>query len=381
MPGATAESVLQAVASSCRQQYGLQQHAVIDDDAVVAFAASLDLVAIREASSAVRMPLAFDNLAAEVNFYSLLALLDFGSGYNDELQRGNQRDARELSQFGLLGIYLQQSKIDAKLLSEFSHYHVAEFWRLETHVDEQLQPGITVARPGPLAAYSALLRSALVQTGALLASQGCPDLGTFVLRAIDDASAAGSGGGGREGSAPGEGEASPAAAAGTAGGPSAAALVQRLSEALPAFSDAAEVDGRRVLFLRKAQQLALDLHQRFAAEHPARFAFADAAELAGDSSPATLAVLRASGLLKLGPEAVAAIDGGADVPTGSGLEVCLRAACLEACARLAAAVGKGSDDGAQVSAAHIGAYLRRLADADARYKGEPRLRNRSTLAY
>ncbi|GFR52114.1 hypothetical protein Agub_g14627, partial [Astrephomene gubernaculifera] len=123
-----------------------------------------------------------------------------------------------------------------------------------------------------------------------------------------------------------------------AGRTSASAFVEELVDSLPAFRDAVLYDGRTLTLHRKAQNLAADLATLYGSRDE-RFAFPDVDQLAADSGPTTIAVLRAKGVLRLSGELAAAVDGGEELPAGPH-ERALRAAAVTACDRIVAAARK-----------------------------------------
>ena len=79
----------------------------------------------------------------------------------------------------------------------------------------------TCSPQGPLAEFVRQLRDTAVEAGRVLGERGCRDLGALVLSLLDAQAAAGQ-------------------------PPSAAALVEKLAEALPGFDDKLECQGKTV---------------------------------------------------------------------------------------------------------------------------------------
>eukprot|EP00887_Chlorella_sp_A99_P000438 scaffold17.g438.t1 len=231
--------------------------AAVDEAAAASLAAALPPQDVIAAAQYLRLPIRFDSQEAEVTALALLHLLDFGSGWDELLVAKAGRGASELAQFGVLGLLLQGSKLDAGHLATFSRrgarrarrpsagharggarrYQVAAHWNVDTSEETGVEglPGVTMVKQGPLGAYVAAVQRVLNDAGRALRESGQPTLGALILKRLGDQAAEG-------------------------GAPSAAALVEELAEAVPGFR----------------------LHLRFRGSDP-RFAFADAGQLTVDS--------------------------------------------------------------------------------------------------
>ncbi|KAK9825196.1 hypothetical protein WJX81_006366 [Elliptochloris bilobata] len=347
MPGIPAGSVLQQITRACDQIASESTSELrIDDGALQAYANALDPAEVRAAAEQSRLPIRFDNEQSEVNLMALQRLLDFGSGYEPLLAAATGRSARETMQFGVIGLHISGQALDAAFLGGLSAFALASYFGFPAQQDSQLQPGIYISRPGPLAGLSERMRAVLHGAGAALASAGVADLGALVLQLVDAR---------RSSRQP----------------VNAAALVTALAEAVPGFADYAQWRGQAVPLHRKAAGLAGDLAARFGTEDP-RFAFADAADLPADSGNALQAPLRYLGILRLSEPLARAVDAGEDMPPGP-QETALRAAAVAACARVAAAAPGG------VTAHQVGAYL--LARTSGETGLPPGHLTRDTAAY
>ncbi|KAJ0395388.1 hypothetical protein P43SY_002964 [Pythium insidiosum] len=263
------EPLLARVRSSCAAQLRHDGCVVaIDNDKIRAFLDELDWAQYEELAAPQRFPLNFrsledeyEELAApqrfplnfrsledEVNFLTLLALLSFGSGYRKELHKYTQR------LFGLIGLYISVSRLDADYMANVSIDVLADFFSLPLDRDEEISPGIYVSKPvrrldrrnrsgchgnltglvrvdaiqGPLRPLAEMMHKAVQECGQKLKERGFADFGAFVLAHLH-----------------------------------AAHLVESLVETFPAFDDHRESHGTRCYFLKRAQLVAVSLYRRF----------------------------------------------------------------------------------------------------------------------
>ncbi|EFN50556.1 hypothetical protein CHLNCDRAFT_55749, partial [Chlorella variabilis] len=225
----------------------------VEVDQEVARAAAASLPPPSEVAAAcqfTRLPIRFDSLQAEVNAMALFHLLQFGSGFDSLLLTKMGRDAREVVQYGLLGMLVHGAPLESRQwMAAFAADQAFAFFNIDSTGER--------AGQGPLGAFTSLLREAVSETGKALAQSGHASLGALILAQLDRQAAAGQ-------------------------PPSAAALVAALAEAVPVFDDAGLYRGKQVYFYRKAQLLAAQLHLRFRGADP-RFRFADMEQLAVNS--------------------------------------------------------------------------------------------------
>jgi hypothetical protein len=144
--------------------------------------------------------------------------------------------------------------------------------------------------------------------------------------------------------------------------PTAAALLEEVTDSIPGFSDSGLVAGKQVVLHRKALNLVAALHARFASED-ARFDFPDIAQLPADSSSTVAAVLHHRGVLQYSAELAEKLAGRQELLVGD-TERRLRAAAVVAAERIIAAAG-GKYSGHQLSL-----YLRIMGEEDEEVKGQ-----------
>lgn len=204
-------------------------------------------------SHGVAFPLNFPSPLAELNFLSILALLNFGSGYRVPLHRENGRGAYDNIRALLFAAYLsgtdeagQPAFFSARGMAAAQEVTIAELMRVSVHVERAHETiaGITVGElGGPLYEFVRLVTNTLKETGEILVSRGCPDLGTFVLQCLQEAERAGKARGGE---------------------PDPDVALEGIVRAIPAFQDMATVEGKPVYFFKKALFLLHAIRMRFA---------------------------------------------------------------------------------------------------------------------
>ncbi|KAK9808949.1 hypothetical protein WJX72_006902 [[Myrmecia] bisecta] len=354
MPGRANGTVLDTISrSAAAAAAAAPEDCSIDVEAVQRYASSLNVSQVQEAGVPTRLPVRFESVQQEVNFLATMHLLDFGSGYDPQLLQTMRRDARETLQFGVLGMHISDKKIDAQFMKEFSNFAVANYFGIQSHIDQQVQPGITMSRPGPLLQLTQQIRQALNSTGAALEDAGSADLGSLIMSSLESRRASGQ-------------------------APSASSLVEYLTTAIPVFADEANWRGQQVVFQRKAQLLAFALYQRFAPELPDLFGFVDAEQLTADSGNVVPAALHRLGILKYSNELEQAIAAQQPLTPGSDQEVALRAAAINAVAQIVQATGQALT-GPQLSI-YLQHYLESTTQIQAPGKGVKHLAPGS-LAY
>ena len=301
-------------------------HVTIDKEAAAAWGKSLigeEVVAA--GMKAISFPIRHDSIEAEISFLGLYHLLSFGSGWDGELKATKQgKESAELSQYAAIGIAISGQKVDKHFMRSFSPLHVHNYMSIESHVEFPLPelPGVMISKPGPLHPLVLAYQKAMNDCGEALEAEGAKSLGEFILSNSKE-------------------------------GARASDLVDLLCQSFPPFHDEALCDGRKVQFARKAQALIGSLCQRFGEAGDKRFAFEDMGSLTSDTSPASIAVLRDKGIIKLSEELSALIDNEEELPSGPH-ERALRAAAVVAADLVSAA-------GSSFKPFHLGPYLMHLA--------------------
>lgn len=174
-------------------------------------------------------PLQFPSLAAEINFLSVLALLNFGSGYRVPLHEKTERGAWDNIRGLCFSLFITSSAdtdyLSARGMEVVSEHVVAEHMRVSIHEERPHEsiPGVTVGElGGPVHQLVKLITNTLKETGGVLVKGGYPDLGSLVLQSVEGARSA------------------------NTNGPLDFDLVlDKLVQAIPAFRDAYTIDDQR----------------------------------------------------------------------------------------------------------------------------------------
>ena len=194
-PLPSASTLLAEVRSSCSQY-----STAIDEDALDALleevAASPEPPSLKDYSLV--MPLRWDSVGAEINFFSLVAVLSILSPLQchiNELPGGDNTPAMLVRQL-LVGLYLSAppsnhlsapSPLSSAHLAALQENEVAEVLNLKIHVEKSVAhiPVATLAeRGGPGSEIVARLTTTLNRVGQRLSDNRYVDLGAFVVETL-----------------------------------------------------------------------------------------------------------------------------------------------------------------------------------------------------
>ncbi|KAL6308188.1 hypothetical protein BKA93DRAFT_603527 [Sparassis latifolia] len=195
-------------------------------------------------SHGMAMPLKFPSLLAELNLLSILSLLNFGSGYRVPLHVATGRGAFDNIRALVLGLYISSSTgtgegnyLSATGMRDIKEHTIADLMGVTDalHVEHAHEsvPAVTVGElGGPIWELVKLLTQALNETGTVLVNSGYPDLGSFVLEALN------------------EGDKLKNSAESV--NHECDVILERFVRAIPAFRDMAVVNGQPVYCFKKA---------------------------------------------------------------------------------------------------------------------------------
>jgi hypothetical protein len=137
------------------------------------------------------LPLKFSSTLDELNFLSLLSLLNFASGYRVPLHVQTGRGAWDSIRALVFSLYITSSSegdfLSAKGLKTLNAAQIAEFMGINLHIERPHKniPGVVVGElGGPLNDLVQLIVSVLNETGEILVNAGYANLGSFVLEAL-----------------------------------------------------------------------------------------------------------------------------------------------------------------------------------------------------
>ena len=137
-------------------------------------------------------PLKFPSVLSELNFLSVLCLLNFASGYRVPLHEQTGRGAWDNIRALAFGMYLssatgQGDLLSAKGMRTVTPQQIAELMSVKIYVERSHETlsGVTVGElGGPVYDLVKLISTTLNETGEILERSGMPDLGSFVLRSL-----------------------------------------------------------------------------------------------------------------------------------------------------------------------------------------------------
>ncbi|TFK75326.1 hypothetical protein BDN72DRAFT_757828 [Pluteus cervinus] len=211
------------------------------------------------ASHGLAFPLKFASVLEELNFISILSLLNFASGYRIPLHRETGRGAWDNIRAFTFSLYLTSTTgegdyLSAKGLKTITEAKVAELLRVNVHVERPHHaiPGVTVGQlGGPMYDLVKIITEVLNETGSILVDSGYLNLGAFVLESLQHGANA--------------------AEASDAANDFAEVVLERLVKAFPGFRDMAEISGQPVYCFKKALFLIHAITIRFGSMRPPPF--------------------------------------------------------------------------------------------------------------
>jgi hypothetical protein len=253
------------------------------------------------------MPLVFDSKSQEINFISLLQLLNFGSGYRKELHEITGRGAYDTMCFGLMNAHISGINMDTLFMKEVDVQTIASLFQLPLleHNRSAISDTSVVSARSNLRYLAEQIRDVLIDTGLILERHGYNDMSDLVFHLCQEEEPA-----------------------------SAANLVKSLAELIPAFSDiTTSLRGKRIFILKKAQLLAAELYRRFHTED-VRFNFEDIDDLTIFADNVVPAVLRELGILIYDESLASRVDQEGLLRKDERLDLQLRAASISACEQI-----------------------------------------------
>ncbi|KAF4315905.1 hypothetical protein BBO99_00007955 [Phytophthora kernoviae] len=338
------DPLLARVRPSCAALVAHEDSSVrVNSDKVRAFIEELDRSEFQKLAEPMHFPLNFRSQQDEINFLTLYGLLNFGSGFRKELHKYADRGAHDTIVFGLIGMYISVPKLSGEFMKNLSLDLVASYFSIPLEKDEEISPGIYMAKP------------VLNECGQKLVEMKIEDFGAFVLANLSPKTS---------------GDLEEKETVGP--GASAVYLTNQFVDTFPAFDDHYECRGEKVYLLKRVQLSVACIHRRFMDNEP-KLTFADIDELTALSDNVLPCVLHALGVLEYDVELEAKINRGEELPAGQ-QECELRAAALVACDQIVAE-SKGG-----ISTLELDFYLWRVGKED-RFRGLERHATRDTFFY
>jgi len=347
--------VLSLVRASCSSLLHGNPHVQIDEAALDRYVDELDHTKLEKLPKKM-YPLHFPTQRSEINFLSTLALLQFGSGWREDLHAqdgGKGKGAAETMTFGCIGMHIS-GEINADAMLRMGISEVAQTFRLKITEEYEIQPGIRTERKTNLWQLAQHIVDVLHAAGGMLRNLACNDFADFYLnhpsvkvQEIDPVT--------NEPRRPSaeqvvtrlvrhftplqDAYVLPPRNPSTASAPVADAGSSADASATPATahesasSSVTTPQGERVVYLlKKAQLMVAEVYLRFHDEDP-RFNYSDISSLTVFSDNVLPAVLRAKGILRYSDELAKKVDEGSLIKNREE-EASIRAAAVEACERI-----------------------------------------------
>jgi len=304
----------------------------IDAEALETFAATLEADRLKRASQ-IRfgLPLIFDNLEQEINFFALSHLLAFGTAWHQDKPEKDEPH-RDTILHGLIQLHMEGKKLDADEIGGFPLWPLGIAFQIAITKEERIDGGpIRQDVPSDWRPHIDRIHETLNRVGAELLARGFKSLADFILS--DEM----------------QGHSRPAEKL-KKGDLSAALIIKRLTTCFQEFKD----DEGGVAFQRKAQLMVEDLCARFRLRDP-RLDLDDIAQLTLGADAETAMFLKTRGIIKFAPALEDRVGKGKSIPAGSNEEIAIRAAAASAVASIAASVAKRSEQ--EVTSSMVSRYI------------------------
>jgi hypothetical protein len=301
----------------------------IDNAAIENYVNSFDFSKL-ERSPGRQFPLNFPTARSEVNFLTLLNLLNFASGFRVELHATGDKGAYETICFGLMGLHIS-GDLTAETMVKFRISEISSLFAIKTMEEYEVRPAIYSERKTALYPLADNITSVLNQAGAMLRNLQCDDFYDFIFNTPKITVI----------------EENPNK---TTPRPKAADLITRFIKFFPAFNDLYQINGQTIYIYKKVQLLMFDLYRRFHADIP-QLNFSDIDELTVMADNVIPAVLRALNILKLSDSLATSIDNNVDL-IDNRAEAALRAGAIVAAEAVVAAFQKRESEKAATDSSY-----------------------------
>lgn len=292
-----------------------------------------------------KFPLNFSSHLDELNVLAVLSLLNFGSGYRTALHAETGRGAWDTMRALVLSLYLTSATgeddfLSARGMQNIQVGQVAELLRVNVHVERQHETlaGVTIGElGGPLYELLKLISEVLNETGRLLVEYGYPNLGSFVLKRLEESS-------------------------------ELEVVLEQIVRAFPGFQDMAIVKGQPIYVFKKALFLIHAITIRFGDMNPAPFPIPDTSNSPVFADNVLPTMLVHFGVIDLTSSGLSVEKEGVSEEEG----YTLRAAAIEASERMAEMGG--------VKETEMDMWIWTIAKEE-RYRGLKRMAERATVYF
>jgi len=313
----------------------------IDMTKLAAFASTLDVKRVlRAANVRFQLPLVFDDFEDEVNFWALNNLLSFGSGWHQVcVVKHGQKDGvphRDSVLHMLISMHMEGKKFDAQGLSEVTVFPLATALSVPLTQEKYIEPNSPIRQdfPSEYRWFIDSIHHMMESVGAEMVSRGFKSLGAFVLSSQLQAHS--------------KGKVEEDTTSYTA-----ALLVARLTSVFECLQDVEKCEDGTILFHRRAQCIAEDLHFRFSKQEK-KLNFPDVDLLSFGADAETSAAFIQRGFLVPSDSLAAKIRNGKIMNAHSKEEIALRLASAKGCELLAQNLFSESEP---VTCGHVWRYF------------------------
>lgn len=163
----------------------------IDESRIKPFLESIDKAhythILKQEAAQLKFPLIFDSDEQRWNFYAILHLLNFASGYRIALKQANGAGAFDNIIKLLITLHLSGQALDAKWMRTIDAASIGEMMRLPMTVDLPVEknPALKQVVPSPVSKVAHKIAEALNSTGEVLEQRKCRSLIDFVQEGIN----------------------------------------------------------------------------------------------------------------------------------------------------------------------------------------------------
>ncbi|CAO0801885.1 unnamed protein product [Mucor circinelloides] len=344
---------IEAVRTSCRS-FVEQSPVEISQQGIESFLGKLDKLQYEELSDdvTIKMPLKFETVNDELNFITVIDLLNFGSGYRVPLHELAGRGAFDTIRFGAMSFHIGGKPMDAETFKNSTIFEVAEIFQIpiDREVKHEKLDFVTLTEPTALKPFAAGLTAVLNTTGEYLQAHNYKDLAQFIMEHV---------------------KANPQ---------NATSLTEHLIKAFPGLHDSYKFpDQSQPVFLyKKAQIIVYHLWYTFKEQLPELFDFKDIDTLTVFSDNVIPTMLAHLGVIQVPQEWQQDIDNNIDLSVERATT--LRAAGVVACEDIVKAARSGSGPVPHMTTGGLDVYLWRLGKVGD-YRKVPRFQLRDTVMF
>ncbi|KAI7904860.1 uncharacterized protein BX663DRAFT_503823 [Cokeromyces recurvatus] len=347
-------NIIEAVRSSCHA-FVEKSPIKISQKGIEDFLTKLDKLEYEELAydSTIKMPLRFETVEDELNFITLIDLLNFGSGYRVPLHELTGRGAFDTIRFGAMYFHIGGKPMTAETFKNTTIFDVAEMFQIpiDREVRHEKLDFVTMTEPTPLKPFAAGLTTVLNTTGEYLLANNYKDLAHFILTHVKE------------------------------NPQNAVSLVEHFVRAFPGLADCyqfSEESDDLVYIYKKAQIIVYHLWFTFKEQLPELFDFKDIDTLTIFSDNVIPTMLAHLGIIEM-PETwqqdiVNHLE--LDVQTAT----TLRAAAIVACDEIVRMARSGVGSTHNMTTGGLDVYLWRLGKVGD-YRKVPRLQLRDTVMF